>query len=180
MSLESRHSLLVGWWGRMYASAMHAHASYLQFSPLHRSDIRPQSSDFTAADCKVERHMRRRVLKCMPRHVQNTLIHVDVVTCSDVLFQALVDAGPGTEADRADTLKSVMAKGGAVPLQSIYDRLHRWRFDMQRLQALGVAPPDPSVQKTVIISFATNPFPQSYITSPSTCVSYYHPLSIPT
>ena len=93
-------------------------------------------------------------MRSMPRHVQNTLLHVDVVTCSDVLFQALVDAGPGTEADRADTLKAVVAKA-AVPVQSIYDKLHRWRFDMQRLQALGVAPPDPSVQKGVITSFIT-------------------------
>ena len=88
----------------------------------------------------------------MPRHAQNTLLHVDVVTCSDVLFQALVDAGPGTEADRADTLKAVVAKA-AVPVQSIYDKLHRWGFDMQRLQALGVVPPGPSVQKAVIVSF---------------------------
>ena len=37
----------------------------------------------------------------------------------------------------------------------IYDRLHRWRFDMQRLHALGACPPDPSVQKTVLTHFAT-------------------------
>ena len=50
MNLESRHSLLAGWWDRMYASAVHAHVSHLQRSPLHRPDIRPQNDDFTAAD----------------------------------------------------------------------------------------------------------------------------------
>ena len=72
------------------------------------------------------------------------------VTCSDVLLQALVGAGPGTETDRADALKAAMAKANTVPAWSVYAKLHRWRFDMQRLQQLGVSPPDPSVQKAVI------------------------------
>ena len=115
-------------------------------------DIRPHNGDFTPAGNEFERCMRRHVLRCMPRHVQNTLLHVDAVTCSDVLFPALVDAGPGTEADRADTLKAVVAKANTAPVQSIYDRLRRWRFDMHRLQALGVASPAHSVQKAVITS----------------------------
>ena len=154
VNLESRHSLMAEWWGRTYAAALQAHVIYLQLSPLERSDIRPRNDDYTVADQKIERYMRRHVLRSMPRHVQNTLLHVDVVTCSDVIFQALVDAGPGTEADRADTLKAVVAKS-AVPVHNIYDKLHRWRFDMQRLQALGVASPDPSVQKAVIISYVS-------------------------
>ena len=155
MNLESRHSLMAVWWDKMYASAVHAHISYLQLSPLHRSDIRPQNNDYEAADAKIERYMRRHVMRSMPRHVQDTLMHVEEVTCAEVLFQALVDAGPGTETDRADTLKAVMAKAPTVPAQSVYAKLHRWRFDMQRLRQLGVAPPDPSVQKAVITSFAT-------------------------
>ena len=60
---------------------------------------------------QVERYMRRRMMRSMPRHLQQTLIHLREVSCSDMVFQALVDAGPGTEADRAHTLNSVVAKG---------------------------------------------------------------------
>ena len=94
MNLESRHSLMAEWWDRMYAAAVHAHVSYLQLSPLQRSDIRPENNDYTAADHKIERYMRRHVLRSMPRHVQNTLMHVDVVTCSDVLFPSTCGRRP--------------------------------------------------------------------------------------
>ena len=46
------------------------------------------------------------------------------VTVADVFYQALIDAGPGTEADRTFTLGSVVKMGGPVPDAAIYDRLH--------------------------------------------------------
>ena len=99
--------------------------------------------------------MRRHLMRVMPKGVQHTLIHQHDVSCADIVFQALVDAGPGTEADRTITLQSVVSKGGQVAPREVYDRLHKWRFDMQRLCALGVCPPDPSVQRNVLVHFVS-------------------------
>ena len=155
MNLESKHSQLVIWWDSMYSSARNAYEQYLQLSPLQRSDIRPDLSGFNVTGHQVERYMRRHVIKAMPRHIQNTLLHMHNVSCADVLFQAMVDAGPGTEQDRSFTLQSVVTKGQAPPVHLIYDKLHKWRFDMSRLTALGVHPPDPGVQRNVIIHYVT-------------------------
>ena len=40
-----------------------------------------------------------------------------------------------------------------MAVQNIYETLRTWRFDMMRLATLGVAPPDPSVQRNVLIHF---------------------------
>ena len=95
------------------------------------------------------------MLSAMPKRSQNTLLHMHNVACADVLFQAMVDAGPGTEQDRSHTLQSVVIKGQAPPVHLIYDKLHKWRFDMSRLTALGVHPPDPGVQRNVLIHYVT-------------------------
>ena len=58
--------------------------------------------------------MRRHILRAMPSHAQQALLHMVGVACSDVLFQALVDAGPGTEQDRPCTLNNVVSMGPAV------------------------------------------------------------------
>ena len=51
--------------------------------------------------------MRRHVLRATPAHVQSTLLHMEAASAPDILFQALIDAGPGTESDRAEALRGV-------------------------------------------------------------------------
>ena len=87
----------------------------------------------------------------MPAHVQATLLRTSNVTCADILYQVLIDAGPGTESDRSCTLKSVVQLGPQAPVAAIYDRLRTWRFNMARLSSLGVMPPDPSVQRNALV-----------------------------
>ena len=89
----------------------------------------------------------------MPARAQSTLLHMGSVTVPDIWFQALIDAGPGTEADRAEALRSVATEGPHVPLRGIDERLRKWRFDMRRLRALGVTAPDPAVQRNAITHF---------------------------
>ena len=140
MNLESRHSQLVLWWGAMLSNAQAAYSTYLQLPPLRRSEVRPTMEGFTATTLQVERYMRRHILRVMPSNVQQTLLHMANVSCSDVLFQALVDAGPGTEQGRAFTLNNVVSKGPAVQVQQIYERLHQWRYNLMRLSTLGGGP----------------------------------------
>ena len=153
LNLESRHSQLVAWWDTMFHNAEVAYAAYLALPPLQRSDIRPTNDNITDVMMQVERYMRRHILRTVPDNVQQALLHVDGVTCADAIFQTMVDAGPGTESDRAFTLNSVVSKGPAVAVQHIYETLHRWRFNMNRLQKLGVTTPDPTVQRNVLTHY---------------------------
>ena len=153
LNLESRHSQLAAWWDARYAAARHAHARYLQLSPFARADAHPNVGHHTEIAIQAERFMRKHLLKAMPATVQDTLMQTASINCADVLFQALVDAGPGTQQDRRSTLKSVVERGPAVPIGAVLDRLNRWRFDMTRLAALGVAAPDPSDQLDVLPHF---------------------------
>ena len=151
MNLESRHSQLVLWWDVMLSNAQAAYSTYLQLPPLRRSEVRPTMEGFTATTLQVERYMRCHVLRAMPAHVQSTLLHMSNVACVDVLYQVLTDAGPGTEIDRANTLKSVVQLGSQPPVAAIYDRLRAWRFNIARRASLGVALPDPSDQRNVLV-----------------------------
>ena len=155
LNLESRHSQLVVWWDTMFDNAEAAYRAYLALPPLQRSNIRPTNDRFTSVSHQVERYMRRHVLRIVPENVQQCLLHVDGVTCADAIFQTMVDAGPGTESDRANTLNSVVSKGQPVAVSSIYEKLHRWRFDMARLHKLGVVTPDPTVQRNVLTHYVS-------------------------
>ena len=108
MRLESRHSQLVSWWDAAYADALEAYARYLALSPLQRSSLRPELRHYTVAHHQVERYMRCHLMGVIPAHAQATLLRTSNVTCAGILYQVLIDAGPGAESDRANTLKSVV------------------------------------------------------------------------
>ena len=94
LNLESRHSQLSAWWDVMYRNARIAYQNYLQLPPLARSEVRPSMEGFNSINMTVERYMRRHLMRVMPKGVQQTLIHQHDVSCADIVFQALVDAGP--------------------------------------------------------------------------------------
>ena len=108
---------------------------------------------FSNTDDLIERYMVSHLVTAMPEHIRKTLLRSSGVCSGDVLFQAMVDAGPGTKEDRTRTLQSVGSKGPQVLPHAVYDRLQQWKFDMDRLHSLGVVPPDPSVQTGVLAHF---------------------------
>ena len=111
MQLESRHSQIVSWWDVAYCNALATYERYLALSPLQRSAVRPEMRNYTVVHHQVERYMRCHLINAVPMNVQSTLLHMSNVTCVDVLYQVLIDAGPGTENDRANALKSVVQLG---------------------------------------------------------------------
>ena len=96
----------------------------------------------SVASQHVDRYARRHAVNAVPAHVQATLLRMSNVTWADILDQVLTDAGPGTESDRASTLKSVVQLRPQVPVSAICDRLQPWRFNMARFASLRVMPPD--------------------------------------
>ena len=154
-NLAANHSLLVKWWDAVCANARRAYDSYLSLSPLQRSSVRPafiSQADGVIQQC--EHYMVAHLLTAMPQHIERMLLHTPATTSADIIFHAMIDAGPGTAKDRASTLNSVGSKGPAVAVRQIYGRLQRWRFEMVRLAPFGVAPPDPTAQMNALTPFA--------------------------
>ena len=143
-SLASKHSQLVRWWDAIGANARLAYDSYLSLSPLQRSTVRPTNVDqFDGAAQQCEHYMVAHLLSAMPQHISRMLLRTPTTNCSDVIFHAMIDAGPGTAKGRASTLASVGSKGPAVAVHQIYDRLQKWRFEMVRLTSLAWLCPIP-------------------------------------
>ena len=155
MQLNSRHSAIGRWWDVTSGNARNAYNVYLSLSPLQQSSVRPVMDGFGVTDHVIERYMVSHLVSAMPEHIRKTLLRGISVCSGDVLFQAMVDAGPGTKEDRTRTLQSVGSKGPHVPPHAVYDRLQQWMFDMNRLHSLGVVPPDPSVQIGVLTHYVS-------------------------
>ena len=64
--------------------------------------------------------MLRDVLAAMPTHNKHAILHHPGMPYADILFQALVGAGPGTDAGKAFALQSVVPKGGPVAARAVY------------------------------------------------------------
>ena len=93
----------MAWFDITYLNARAAPQQYLALPALQRGEVRPQLHGHTAATLTVERFMRKHMLRAMPSAIQRTLLQMSGIACADVLFAALVDAGPGAEHDWAHT-----------------------------------------------------------------------------
>ena len=112
--------------------------------PLPRSSVRPafiSQADGVIQQC--EHYMVAHLLTAMPQHIERMLLHTPATSCSDIVFHAMIDAGPGPAKASASTPNSVGSKGPAIAVHHIYERLQQWRFEMVRLTSLGVVPPTP-------------------------------------
>ena len=118
-TLNAKHTAIGHWWDLVVHNARAAYGMYLSLSPLQRSAIRPGMEGFLMTDIIVERYLLGHLILTMPQHLQNTLMHTASSCAADVLFQAMVDAGPGTKHDRAQTLQSVGTKGPQVPPHAV-------------------------------------------------------------
>ena len=89
--------------------------------------------------------MRPLVLSTLPANVQSMALSTRQLSVVELIFGAMVDAGPGTKRDR-EVLHKAVAKETAADVKEVYTTLQTWKFDLQRMVRLGMQPPDPSLQ----------------------------------
>ena len=72
---------------------------------------------------------------------------------SQVIFAVFVEAGPGSRADREQTLLRVQCPVG-LNKKSTLDSLFGWRFNLDRLLQMKMNVPDPPLQITTLLTIA--------------------------
>ncbi|CAK0841897.1 unnamed protein product, partial [Prorocentrum cordatum] len=146
------HPALEAFWARAQECCAVAHDEYLSLDLLRRPLIRPAAHMMPAELRNVELRLRPLLLDAMPENIRKQALATRQTAVADILFAAMVEAGPGTLKDREATLKAVERRGQQASNQvaDVYESLQRWKFDLTRLQRLGMAAPDPTVQLSTL------------------------------
>ena len=87
----------------------------------------------------------------IPRATQKMAVNAGMLGVPQVIFAVFVEAGPGSRADREQTLLRVQCPVG-LNKKSILDSLFDWRFNLDRLLRVKMNVPDPSLQITTLLT----------------------------
>ena len=161
LDLGGTHHLIDIYWSMMAGVMEETYQVYLQMGPLDRPSIRPRlpAEALQSAELRqkygdqfieinilnfhsCELRLRALLLELVPPGIRASCLSTRQTSTIDVLFSCMVDAGPGTGADKDHTLGEV-SRGRAVPVGEVYDELQKWKFACTRLATLAVHEPDP-------------------------------------
>ncbi|CAK0805588.1 unnamed protein product, partial [Prorocentrum cordatum] len=143
------HRAIEAYWARAQEVTAAAYDDYLQLGPMQRPMVRPAADWVQPEQIGIELKLRPILLEAVPESVRQAALNTRATSVVDVLFATMVEAGPGTLQDQKLTLKAVELREhqhGGPQVQDVFDSLQRWKFDLTRLQRLGMAAPDPTVQ----------------------------------
>ena len=145
MKVSSAHPTVRDFWQVVQLTASAAYDQYLYLGPMQKSLARPDTAAVPLKYTSVEMRIRPLVLSTLPASVQSMALSTRQSTVVELLYAAMVDAGPGTKRDR-ETLHKAVAATPAAGAKEAFNTLQVWKFDLQRLVRLGMQPPDPSLQ----------------------------------
>ena len=143
------HQKLESFWMAAQLATATAYDRYLSLGPIDRPMVRVDSSWITAEQCCIEMRLRPIILEAVPEVVRKSALSTRQTGVADLLFAAMIEAGPGTLKDRESTLEAVNHPA-QTPVAGVYEQLQRWKFDLTRLMRLGMAPPDPTMQANTL------------------------------
>ena len=89
----------------------------------------------------IEKRFRPIVLDAIPRDMQKMALNAGLLGVSQVTFAVFVESGPGSRADREQTLLRVQYPVD-LDKKSILDNLFDWRFNLDRLLQMKMNVPD--------------------------------------
>ena len=145
IKISSMHPLIAEFWSAVQMAASLAYDQYLMLGPMQRGMVKPETATVRAEHMPIEMRLRPALLLALPQSVQTSSLGTKQVTVSELLFAAMVDAGPGTRRDR-DQVHKAVSSAGASEVRETYAALQKWKFDLTRLLRLGMQPPDPTLQ----------------------------------
>ena len=154
LKISSLHLVIEAYWDTVVRTVSSVYDDYLHADSLTRPMLRPDSSWIVGTSYKIELKFRPMMLEALPASLRSQAIATRHTTVVDMLYTAFVDAGPGTQTDRLELLKSV-GQQRKPELADVYDTLQKWKADLTRLQRANITPPDPSVQMNTLKNFVT-------------------------
>ena len=99
----------------------------------------------------IERFFRPIVFDSISRATEKMAVNAGMLGVSQVIFAVFVEAGPGSRADREQTLLRVQCPVGLNKKRTL-DSLFDWRFNLDRLLRMKLNVPDPSLQITTLLT----------------------------
>ena len=133
------HHRLETFWMAVQVATATAYDRYLNLGPIDRPMVRVDSSWITPEQYCIEMRLRPIILEAVPEVVRKSALSTRQTGVADLLFAAMIEAGPGTLKDRESTLDAVNHPA-QTPVAGVYELLQRWKFDLTRLMRLGMAP----------------------------------------
>ena len=99
----------------------------------------------------IERRLSPTALDAVPRGIQKMATNACLLGVFQLIFAVFAEAGPGSRADREQTLLRVQCLVGSNK-KSTLDNLFGWRFNCHRLFRMKMNAPDPSIQITTLLA----------------------------
>ena len=107
LKVASVHPHIRDYWNIVQVTASAAYDQYLYLGPMQKSLVKPDTQAVPAKYLNVEMRMRPLVLHTLPAHVQSMALSTRQSAVVELIFSAMVDAGPGTRRDREVLHKAV-------------------------------------------------------------------------
>ena len=151
LKVEALHPDAAVYWQAVRMAAGTAYDQYLWLNPMQKVRVAVDVTSIPACYLGLEMKLRPAVLRAFPETVMSTAMATNRMSVAELLFAAMVDAGPGTQSDREQMHRSVTtAVSGDV--KDVYANLQKWKYDLNRLVRLGMQPPDPTLQHRTLKS----------------------------
>ena len=118
------HRKLETFWLAVQMATAAAYDQYLSLGPIDRPMVKVDSSWITAEQYSIELRLRPLILEAVPEVVRKSALSTRQTGVADLLFAAMIEAGPGTLRDRESTLKAV-SNVAQTPVPEVYEHLQR-------------------------------------------------------
>jgi hypothetical protein len=151
LKVSSLHPEAAVYWQSVRMAAGAAYDQYLWLNPMQKVRVAVDITSIPARYIALEMKLRAAILAALPETVMSMALATHKLAVAELLFAAMVDAGPGTQSDREHMHRAVtnVASGD---IKDVYAQLQQWRFDLDRLVRLGMQPPDPTLQHRTLKS----------------------------
>ena len=116
--------------------AENAYERYLYLSQTNRIGVRPEERTVEGVYQLIERKLRVVIFTVIPYQIAKASQQVGHNTCTDMLFNTMIDVAPGNKADREAVHADLIAKKECEP-RAMHDQLHKWKFNFNRLMRFG-------------------------------------------
>lgn len=151
--LDSLHSKVADYWKVVVESAELFYENYLNLNQEEKIAFRvPVFIDLSEFYDQVEKKLRCVLVHAIPTTVMTTGRQWQEHECVRLLFNTLLEIGPGNLEDKNMVYAQVTSKRLVDPKQ-LSEVLSDWSFALDRLSKLGITQPDPAILIDVLLSF---------------------------
>ena len=141
--LRGLHPEIGSYWERITKASEETYQLYLKDVGVSRVSLQPrQTLDRTPIETIIESRLRTFLKNVVPLIVTQQCMFQKDLTCAQILYRAMVLAGPANSEDRKQT-HNLLKVPRAIEFGKLHDQLAIWQFARNRLRKYGFQEPEP-------------------------------------